>query len=133
MTSSIIWLFARLASLALGVFAFSQATPSETNFDPVAGMICGAVAFVFVLFTLTKDPVRRGSMFSLTSPFFPPWKYVQSYWFTTGALLFLSAATNLLIHLSDPAATSLYTGLTLLGAGLLGGALFARHRLSKTQ
>jgi hypothetical protein len=129
MDSSIIWLFARLALLALGVFSFAGFMHYDTNFDPVSGLVC--VLFGFVLFTVMKKSVRREEMFSLTSAFWPPWKYVQAYWFTIGSVIFLSSAANLIFRLDDPAAISLYTGLTLLGAGLLAGAIFARYRLRK--
>jgi O-antigen/teichoic acid export membrane protein len=132
MRSPIIWVFARIALLVLGVISFAGFVHHETNFGPIGGLVCGAGLFLFVLFTVTQKTIRREEIFSLSSPFWPPWKYVQGYWFTTGCIVFISSSVNLIFHLGDSSATGLYLGLTFFGVGWLAGAMLARYRLSKT-
>ena len=130
---SIIWILARLVLLALGIFAFAGLMNQDTNFDPLSGLACGAVLFAFVFSTVTKKSAGKERLLSITSPFWPPWKYPQAYWFTTGSLIFLSSVVNLIFRSSDPAAIRFYAGMTFLGTGLVAGAILARHRLSRTQ
>jgi hypothetical protein len=125
------WFLYRLLSLALGVFAFGQAINSHTNFDALAGLLCGAVAILFVLFVAMKNSVKSEQIFSLTSPCWPSRKYPQSYWFSTGTTIFLSAGANLIFRLDNPAAVSLYAGLLLLGLGMFSGAMVAHRQIRK--
>lgn len=133
MRSQILWAAGRLGLLAWGIYSFGNLVNESTNFDPLSGLISGLILFVFVLFVVTKKPVRKEAMYSLTSPFWPPWSYPQTYWFTMGGVLFSSSAVNLMAHLSDPAAVRLYAAMTLFGAGMLAGAIFARYRLNKAR
>jgi hypothetical protein len=133
MKSQFLWVVARFALLVLGIYAFSNLVHESTNFDPLGGLVSGLIVFAFVLFTVTKKPVRREEMLSLTAPFWPPWSYPQAYWFTTGGVISLSSSVNLIFHLGNPNAVRLYIATTLFGAGWLGGAIFARYRLSKAQ
>jgi hypothetical protein len=124
-----IWFFYRVVALALGVFAFSQAVHADTNFGPVAGLICGALGFLFMLFVVNKNSAISEKIFLLTSPCWPAAKYPQASWFTFGAVLFLSAAVNLMISLDNPAAVSLYVGFLLLSLGFLAGSIVAHYQV----
>jgi hypothetical protein len=131
MKSSTVWLFTRIALLALGVYAFAELAHEKTNFDLTGGLVCGPILFLFVLAVVMGNSVRSEKMLLLTSPFWPPRKYPQAYWFTTGFLIFFSSSVNLVFHFSDHRARELYAGMTLIGAGALSGALFASYRLGK--
>jgi hypothetical protein len=131
MKASILWLFARLSLLVLGVYAFAGFAHENTNFDVIGGLICGPILFLFVLAAVMGNSVREEAMFSLTSPFWPPRKYPQAYWFATGFFIFFSSAVNLVFHMNDSRQTELYGGLTLMGAGALSGALFGGYRFGK--
>ena len=131
MVRPIMWLLDRMAMLVLGVIVLTEAIHYDTNFGPVAGLICGAVVFVFVLFVVMKKSVRNEQIFLLTSPCWPPWKYPQTYWFTTGSILFLSAFLNMITHLSNPSAISLFFGLSLFGLGMFAGAVVAHYQVRR--
>jgi hypothetical protein len=131
MLQSKIWIFYRIASTVIGILAFSQAICVNTNFDFVAGLICGTFFFLFVLFVVSKNSVVTEQIFLLASPCWPPGKYPQAYWFASGVNLFVSALVNLMFHLSNPAAVDLYSGLLLLGLGGFSGAMLAHYRVKK--
>jgi hypothetical protein len=126
-----IWLFYRMASLVLGIFAFSQVIHAHTNFGPVSGLICGAFLFFFVLYAVNKNSIVAERMFLLTSPCWPAGKYPQAYWFAFGETLSISAGVNLVFHRNNPPAVSLYVGLLLLGAGACLGALVAHYQVGR--
>ncbi|QAU23072.1 hypothetical protein EO087_02935 [Dyella sp. M7H15-1] len=132
MTSQHIWFFARLTLLVLGLIGFAGFLRTGSNFDPLAGLICGAVVFLFVQSTVSKYSTRKEDILSLVSPFWSPWKYPQTYWFTLGALVVICSVVNLFVHVGIIMAIRLYSGLTLFGVGILAGSIFARRRLRKT-
>jgi hypothetical protein len=126
-----LWMVRRIVLFVAGVLVFSQAIHADTNFGPLAGLVCGAVAFLFVLFVVVKNSVGSEGIFEPTSPCWPPGRYPQAYWSTTGAILLFSGVVNLVIHLGDPAAVSLYVGFSLLGLGIFAGAVFAHYRVRR--
>jgi hypothetical protein len=120
-----------MASLVLGVFAFSQAVHVGTNFGLFAGLICGVIVFLFVLFVVNKNSVTLEQIFLLTSPCWPAAKYPQAYWSSMGVIVFLSAFLNLMFHLGNLSAESLYLGLSLLGLGMSAGAIVAHYQVRR--
>lgn len=123
-----IWFFYRILAVVLGIFSLSRATYADTNFGPIAGLISGAVGFLFVFFVVSKNSVVSEQMFRMTSPCWPAIKYPQTCWFLFGATLFISAVVNLITHLGS-ASVSLYVGLLLLGFGMFTGAVVAHYQV----
>jgi hypothetical protein len=122
------WLMVRVAFLLLGIFVIGQAIHIKTNFDPLAGLICGAVGFLFVIFVVIKKSTKNEQIFQLTAPCWPAAKYPQGYWFTWGAIFLISALVNLMLSLDNPDAVKLYVGMVLLGLGILAGAIVGHYR-----
>jgi hypothetical protein len=125
------WFLHRIASLSIGVFAFSQAVHVETNFSPLAGLLCGAFVFLFVFSVVNKNSVKCEKIFLPTSPCWPAAEYPQAYWFTTGVMVVVSTVVNLIFHLYNPVATRLYISLLLWGLGIFGGALAGYYQVKR--
>jgi hypothetical protein len=126
-----IWFFYRVVSLGLGLFSFSQAIHLQTNFGVMAGLICGSVILLFVIFVVNKNSVTQEKMFIPTSPCWPAAKYPQAYWFSTGVVIFLSAFGNYIFHTDNSSAEDLYIGLLLLGLGMCAGAVIAYYQVKR--
>jgi uncharacterized membrane protein HdeD (DUF308 family) len=126
-----LWLVRRIVLFVAGVLVFSQAIHADTNFGPFAGLICGAFSFLFVLVVVMKNSDTTEQIFEPTSPCWPPGQYPQAYWSTSGAVLLLSGVVNLVFHLRDPAAVSLYVGFSLLGLGTFAGAVLAHYQIRR--
>jgi hypothetical protein len=125
------WLLKRSVFLAIGVLAFNGITNIDSNFDPLAGLVCGTAAFLFTFFVVTKNSTVSEEKLLTSSPCWPPWKYPQAYWSTTGALLFVSAVLNIPFHLNNLVAVRVYVGLVLVGLGMLTGAMGAHYRIRR--
>jgi hypothetical protein len=126
-----IWFVERVVSLVAGVYVFSQAIHIHTNFDPLAGLATGVAFFLLAVFVVSKPSVAVENIFRLTSPCWPAGKYPQTYWFSFGVTVVVSAVVNLIFHLDNPAAVRLYMSLLLWGVGILAGALVGHYKTRK--
>ena len=116
--------------VSCGVLVFNNADSVDTNFNATAGLFCGVFFFLFALFVVTKnsDKKRRNIR--------PDISLLASLAISSGLLVyvgcdasFFSGVVNLVIHLRDSAAVSLYAGFSLLGLGLFSGAALAHYRV----
>jgi hypothetical protein len=121
----------RVVSLLIGIFAFSQAICADINFGLGSGLICGSVAFLFTLFVVCKNSTMSEEIFLPTSPCWPAAKYPQSYWFSAGLVVFISAFVNFIFHMNNTSAAKLYLGLSIFGFGMFAGAVVAHYQLKK--
>jgi hypothetical protein len=127
------WMIWRMVLIIAGVPIFGQAIYANTNFDAIAGLVCGVVSFFLVLFAVAKYSIAGEEIFNLTSPRWPPSRYPQAYWSTTGAILVVAGVVNLAIHFRVPAALKLYLGFSLFGVGIFAGAVLARYRFVRKE